>query len=96
MRWRRRDRTARDARQGYGREERAQASRIDRALFPVFGPAQVGPYDEPEREYVVVDEDCSVCHRPMSLHVTDRSGGRSRLVCPPLAAEDVRALPSGR
>lgn len=91
MRWRRRDKAERSGRGS----EPPQRSRIDRALFPVFGPAQLGPYDEPEREYVVVDEDCSICYRPVSLHVTDRSGGRSRLVCPPLAAEDVRALPSG-
>ena len=88
MRWRRRDKKA--------ESPRPRSSRIDRALFPVFGPAQVGPYDTPEREYVPVDEDCSVCFRPMSLHTTDRSGGRSRIVCPPLTAEDVRALPSGR
>jgi hypothetical protein len=89
VRWRKRDKKPTEG-------GRPQSSRIDRALFPVFGPAQVGPYDTPEREYVPVDEECSVCFRPMSLHTTDRSGGRSRIVCPPLSAQDVRALPSGR
>lgn len=103
VRWRRRDRTAdTGATAGRGRGGTARPadaerpSRIDRALFPVFGPADVGPYDTPEREYVAVDEDCSVCFRPVSQHTTDRSGGRSRLVCPAPGTGGPAALTSGR
>ena len=87
MRWRRRDKRA------TGSEP--QAGRIDRALFPLFGPAQVGPYDEPAQRPEPVDLECSICFRPMSLHTTDRSGGRSRVICPRHSPEDLRSLPRG-
>jgi hypothetical protein len=54
--------------------------RIDRAVLPFFGPAQVGPYEtEPP---VRVDGTCPTCGRLDSEHRIDRYSGRSRIQCP--------------
>jgi hypothetical protein len=60
----------------------SRADRLNRRLLPFFGPAQVGPYDEPVGQSEPEDAVCAECGQPMSLHRVDRTGGRSRVYCP--------------
>jgi hypothetical protein len=59
-------------------------NRVNRRLYPVFGPAQVTRSDrnvpEPERS----GSPCPVCGRPMTEHTIERgtSSQPSRLHCP--------------
>ena len=58
--------------------------RLNRALYPYMGPAQLGVAGEPPR---IVDRDrqpCPLCGAPMAGHVVERSGGNvaTRLHCP--------------
>jgi hypothetical protein len=55
------------------------SARLNRALFPVLGPAQVGPYEESR----VSVKPCPLCGQPMDAHDIERSPGKpSYLHCP--------------
>ncbi|HWH26468.1 MAG TPA: hypothetical protein VNT53_07465 [Pseudolysinimonas sp.] len=57
--------------------------RLNRALFPYFGPAQVGPFEDAP-EHPVERALCPDCGAPMDEHIVERPGGHeeSRLFCP--------------
>jgi len=58
--------------------------RLNKALFPYMGPAQVGPY-ETEPLPPVDDKACPICGQPMREHIIERSAGQltaTRLHCP--------------
>lgn len=57
--------------------------RLNKALFPYMGPAQVGPY-ETEPLPPVAGKACPLCGQPMRDHVIERSTGNvaTRLHCP--------------
>ena len=55
---------------------------IDRAMFPVFGPAQVTAYVDGSPDAVPRDDACPRCGRLVSEHEVDRTAGRSSLRCP--------------
>jgi len=53
--------------------------KLNAALFPYLGPAQVGPYDE-QHETV---KPCPLCTRPMDEHGIERRDGHpTQLHCP--------------
>ncbi len=55
------------------------SARLNRALFPVLGPAQVGPYGE---EHASV-KPCPLCGKAMDAHDIERTPGKpSYLHCP--------------
>ncbi len=60
--------------------------RLNRALFPVFGPAQLGA-GRPEAPYAPpADPLCPMCGQPMSGHRVERTADQShatRIYCPP-------------
>jgi hypothetical protein len=60
--------------------------RLNRALFPVFGPAQLGA-GRPEQPYAPpADPVCPICGRPMKDHRVERTADQShatRVYCPP-------------
>ncbi len=61
-------------------ERRRWWERLNRALLPYMGPAQVGPYDDPPEPVAKV---CPLCGRPMDEHVIERSAtAATRLHCP--------------
>ena len=57
--------------------------RLNKALFPYMGPAQLGPFDEPPLPSVA-EKPCPLCGRPMSLHTFQRSQDHTstRMHCP--------------
>lgn len=57
--------------------------RLNKALFPYLGPAQLGPYGEAPLP-PVAGKACPLCGAPMSDHVIERAGGNvaTRLHCP--------------
>lgn len=70
-------------------EKRRWWERLNRGLFPYFGPAQLGAGPGGERE-AVSDADraarpCPLCGQPMSTHTIERTPNSStatRLHCP--------------
>lgn len=55
------------------------SARLSHALFPVLGPAQIGPYDD---EHASV-KPCPLCGKPMDSHDIERTPGKpSYLHCP--------------
>ena len=55
------------------------SERLNRALFPVLGPAQVGPYDDEHASA----KPCPMCGLAMAVHEIERTPGRpTRLHCP--------------
>lgn len=57
--------------------------KLNRALFPWMGPAQLGPFDEAPLPSTA-EAPCPLCGAPMSRHTVERPGGNvaSRLHCP--------------
>ena len=55
--------------------------KLNKVFFPVFGPAQVGPYEVTERPSVT-HASCPMCGQDMALHEIDRSGPRTQVHCP--------------
>jgi hypothetical protein len=56
--------------------------RLNRAIFPVMGPAQLGPFGEPPLPPADV-KPCPLCGIAMTAHVIERSTGQAtRLHCP--------------
>ena len=61
--------------------------RLNRALYPYLGPAQLGSRDEPPQ--AVIDRPCPICGYSMHEHTVERAGDWStatRLHCPVSAA----------
>ncbi|MDH6182303.1 hypothetical protein M2152_002485 [Microbacteriaceae bacterium SG_E_30_P1] len=60
--------------------------RLNRALFPFMGPAQLGPFGE-EPLPSVAEKPCPLCGNAMSQHTFERSQDRTatRMHCPPAA-----------
>jgi len=61
------------------------AARLDRFLFPVMGPAQLGPGSAGERPAAPRAETCPLCGAPMSEHRIERDPTghvATRLHCP--------------
>ena len=61
--------------------------KLNRALFPFMGPAQLGPFGEPPLPSTAT-KPCPLCGQAMELHTFDRSQDRhsTRMHCPvPLA-----------
>ena len=58
--------------------------KLNRAIFPFMGPAQVGPYETEARPSMVA-APCPLCGAPMNTHEIDRSGPRTQLYCPDVA-----------
>ena len=57
-------------------------TRLYRAIFPVMGPAQLGPFDEPPLPSTQT-KPCPLCGSPMSEHSVERRDGRAtKLHCP--------------
>ncbi|WP_121370534.1 hypothetical protein [Frondihabitans australicus] len=59
-------------------------ARINRALYPLAGPASLGA-GHPEEPYrAPADPLCPICGTPLATHDIDRSlpGARARLTCP--------------
>ena len=55
------------------------SERLSRALFPVLGPAQVGPYGEQHASA----KPCPLCGNAMEAHDIERTPGKpSYLHCP--------------
>jgi hypothetical protein len=46
------------------------ARRLNKTFFPVFGPAQLSPYGEPDK-VPVADRSCPMCGHVMSAHVIE-------------------------
>ena len=57
--------------------------RLNKALFPYMGPAQLGPFNEPPLP-CVAEKPCPLCGKPMSLHTFQRSQDHNstRMHCP--------------
>lgn len=57
--------------------------RLNKALFPYLGPAQLGPFGEPPLPTVEA-KPCPLCGAPMSEHTFERSQDRTatRMHCP--------------
>jgi hypothetical protein len=59
--------------------------RLNRALFPYFGPAQLGPGPNGERTDAPAPRVCPLCGHPMDAHEITRTADWStptRLHCP--------------
>ena len=62
--------------------------RLNRALYPYMGPAQLGSPDEPPRPSSV-GKPCPLCGMSMTEHTIERAGDwntATRLHCPVAAA----------
>ena len=62
--------------------------RVNKALFPFMGPAQLGSPDEPP-QVSSVGRPCPLCGHSMTEHVVERAGDwntATRLHCPVGAA----------
>jgi hypothetical protein len=63
--------------------------RLNRTLWPVFGPAQLGA-GHPEAPYSPpADPSCPICGQPMAEHRVERTADQShatRIYCPPKPA----------
>ena len=63
--------------------------RLNRAVFPVFGPAQLGA-GRPERLFTPAENPaCPMCGQPMADHRVERTADQShatRVYCPPKPA----------
>jgi hypothetical protein len=62
--------------------------KVNRALYPYFGPAQLGSRNEPPRASSV-DRPCPLCGAPMPEHIVERTADwttATRLHCPVSAA----------
>ena len=61
--------------------------RLNKALFPYMGPAQLGPFDEPPLPSVA-EKPCPLCGNPMDDHVFERGDATTatRMHCPARAA----------
>jgi len=57
--------------------------RLNKALFPYMGPAQLGPFDEPALPSVA-EKPCPLCGEPMRAHTFERSQDHhsTRMHCP--------------
>ncbi|HXD62564.1 MAG TPA: hypothetical protein VN619_11645 [Lacisediminihabitans sp.] len=56
--------------------------RLNRTLFPVVGPAQLGPFNEPPLPSPL-SKPCPLCGTAMSEHTVERRDGRAtKLHCP--------------
>jgi hypothetical protein len=56
--------------------------RLNRAIFPIMGPAQLGPFGEPPLPSVQA-KPCPLCGVAMADHVVERRDGRpTQLHCP--------------
>lgn len=71
---------AEQAREGTGRYGRFFRW-VDDKLVPVMGSANVGPYEESDRDVIAADE-CPVCRHPMGEHTIDHSNSNAVLHCP--------------
>ena len=63
-------------------------NRLNRRLFPYFGPPPLGLYDQPAPA-AASGRACPLCGALMSEHEFDRPGGQSaptRMYCPEAAA----------
>ena len=58
--------------------------RLNRALFPYMGPAQIGPRAEEPLPATIAAMPCPLCGAPMTAHTVERPGGNvaSRVRCP--------------
>ena len=55
------------------------SARLNKALFPYLGPAQIGPFDE-QHDTI---KPCPLCGAAMDAHEIERTPGRpTRLHCP--------------
>jgi len=55
---------------------------LNRAIFPVMGPAQLGPFGEPPLPSTE-GKPCPLCGSPMREHALERRDGRAtKLHCP--------------
>lgn len=63
--------------------KRAWWQKLNRALFPYMGPAQLGPFDQ-EPLPPTDQKPCPLCGNPMALHTFVRSQDRAstRMTCP--------------
>jgi hypothetical protein len=63
--------------------------RLNRTLFPVFGPAQLGA-GHPEQPFAPAENPvCPLCGQPMADHRVERTADQShatRVYCPPKPA----------
>jgi hypothetical protein len=59
-------------------------NRINRFLYPIAGPAQLGAGHPEERYVAPVNPQCPVCGRPMEEHHVRRGDARTptRINCP--------------
>ncbi len=57
--------------------------KLNRALYPYLGPAELGPFDQPPLPSLAA-KACPLCGAPMTAHSVERPGGNvaSRLHCP--------------
>lgn len=64
-------------------EKRAWWQKLNRALFPFMGPAQLGPFDQ-EPLPPTAQKPCPLCGQAMELHTFVRSQDRAstRMTCP--------------
>ncbi len=58
--------------------------RLNKALYPYMGPAQLGVAGEAPVTVDRTQQPCPLCGAPMAGHVVERSGGSvaTRLHCP--------------
>ena len=62
---------------------------LNRAIFPVMGPAQLGPFGEPPLPSTE-GKPCPLCGSPMREHIVERRDGRAtQLHCPHHVSETV-------
>ncbi len=61
--------------------------RLNKALFPYMGPAQLGPFGEPPLPSTET-KACPLCGEPMSRHRFERSTDHTatRMHCPRVAS----------
>lgn len=58
--------------------------KLNKAIFPFMGPAQLGPFDQ-EPLPPAENKACPLCGQPITLHTFVRSQDRNatRMHCPP-------------
>lgn len=64
--------------------------RVNGRLYPVLGPAMLGPYDAQGRPRA---SRCPLCGRDMGAHAIERSGGDTFLHCPVQQVHPAEATP---